>query len=244
MFIGFAIDDGIHGQFEGLYLLAGLGIAVLIFGALRRFVDSRMYEKAYVNLGNKMLAQLETEQASVRSARLQMLGEMVEFFENNLPALIQSIIGLTGTILILFALNVTVFVGSVILMLSVIFIYIISGGQTSRIHKLYNDESENQVNILQENDPKTVSVHLSQLMRWNTKLSDIETINFSISWLIMVVFLCGSIVIAISDGITQYGALFSLVMYVFQYIESALNVPIYYQGWLRLKEIHGRVFAG
>ena len=43
--------------------------------------------------------------------------------------------------------------------------------------------------------------------------------------------------ISVGDGIVQYGALFALIMYVFQYMENVANLPLFYQNWLRLTEI-------
>ncbi|MEM6967438.1 MAG: hypothetical protein AAF573_21925 [Bacteroidota bacterium] len=43
------------------------------------------------------------------------------------------------------------------------------------------------------------------------------------------------------DGIIKYGALFSLIMYVFQYMENVINLPLFYQNWLRLQEIQARM---
>ena len=39
----------------------------------------------------------------------------------------------------------------------------------------------------------------------------------------------------------EYGAVFALVMYVFQFMESVMLLPLFYQQWLRLREISGRL---
>ena len=78
-------------------------------------------------------------------------------------------------------------------------------------------------------------------MKWNIKLSDLEAANFSLSWIVLIMFLAGSIIISVNDGIMQYGMLFSLVMYVFQYIENVINLPFFYQNFLRLQEINERL---
>ena len=81
------------------------------------------------------------------------------------------------------------------------------------------------------------------MMKWNIKFSDLEAKNFSLSWIALIGFLVLSIVIAVSDGMVQYGALFSLIMYVFQFMENVVNLPFFYQNWLRLKEINQRLSA-
>ena len=50
-----------------------------------------------------------------------------------------------------------------------------------------------------------------------------------------------SIILAADVETIGYGALFSLAMYVFQYIESVIGLPLFYQNWLRLEEIKERL---
>ena len=40
-----------------------------------------------------------------------------------------------------------------------------------------------------------------------------------------------------------YGTVFAVVMYVFQFAESVTLLPFYYQQWLRLREVSGRLTA-
>ena len=45
--------------------------------------------------------------------------------------------------------------------------------------------------------------------------------------------------------VTKIGlpTVFAVVMYVFQFVESMLMLPFFYQEWLRLREISGRLAA-
>ena len=79
-------------------------------------------------------------------------------------------------------------------------------------------------------------------MRWNIRLSDLEAANFGIVWLFMVGLLVFSINSAADDNV-DYGIIFAVVMYVFQFSESVTLLPFYYQQWLRLREISGRLTA-
>lgn len=68
-----------------------------------------------------------------------------------------------------------------------------------------------------------------------------EAINFSVSWFVLMLFLVAAIVISAGSGMIKYGALFSLVMYVFQYMENVISLPLFYQNYLRLQEIKSRI---
>lgn len=240
LFIGFAIDDALKGVYQGAFYLGGLGFLSLLIGAARRFFDSRFYAKVFRQLGIDVSTKTEIS-PSKKTARLGMLGELVEFFENSVPAIVNSIIGLVGTLLIVAALNTKIFLGCLAILFLVFLVYALTKNRTIRFNAAYNNESECQVDVLNKNDLSGLKTHLKDLMKWNIKLSDLETINFSIVWLFMIVFLVLSIIWAVGDGAATYGAVFALVMYVFQYIESVVTLPFFYQQWLRLEEISARL---
>ncbi|MFD2566892.1 ABC transporter six-transmembrane domain-containing protein [Pseudotenacibaculum haliotis] len=241
LFIGYAIDGAINEDYSGVTQLGVLSLIALVIGVGRRVLDSRFYAKIYQNIGLKVISNMQDDLSSVKTARLSMIREFVEFLENSLPELISNIIGLAGVIVIIASLNLSVFYGSLLVTLVVFLIYWITSKRTMRLNKSSNDEWEKQVDIIATNDKQQLRVHLKEMMKWNIKLSDLEALNFSISWIALFLFLIASIVIAVGDGITAYGALFALVMYVFQYMENVMNLPLFYQNWLRLKEIKERL---
>lgn len=241
LFIGFSIDGAINGSYEGAIQLGLLGLAALIIGVGRRVFDSRFYAKVYQRIGSKAISKLKDGLSSIKAARLGMIRELVEFLENSLPELISNIIGLVGVVIIIATLNLKVFYGSLLVTAVIFLIYWFTSKKTIRLNKSSNDEFEKQVDVVSNNDEKELDLHLKAMMKWNIKLSDLEAMNFSISWIVLITFLVGSIVVAVSDGIIKYGALFSLIMYVFQYMENVINLPLFYQNWLRLQEIKERV---
>lgn len=241
LFIGNAIDSVISGSPQGAMYLGTLGLIILIVGVGRRVYDSRFYAKVYQNIGAGTISKMVDDDASKKSAHLSMMKEMIEFLENSLPELISNLIGLIGVVGIIATLNLKAFYGSLMVTVIVFLIYWISSKKTIRLNKFSNDELEKQVDIISQNDGQALNAHLTKMMKWNIKLSDLEAINFSISWIVLMVFLVLCIIISVGDGIVKYGALFSLIMYVFQYMENVINLPLFYQNWLRLQEIKERL---
>ena len=240
LFIGYAIDDALKGVYNGAILLGGLGVASLIVGSSRRLFDSRFYARIYGELGFD-ISTSKGLTPSRQTARLSMLGEMVEFFENSIPQIVNSIIGLVGTLIIVASLNIKIFAGCLVILLVVFLVYALTKNKTVRFNTEYNNAVEQQVDILSKKDAPSLKTYLRNLMKWNIKLSDLETINFSIVWMLMMGFLVISIIWAVDGGTVNYGAVFALIMYVFQYIESVVTLPFFYQQWLRLKEISERL---
>ncbi|TMU55137.1 ABC transporter six-transmembrane domain-containing protein [Flagellimonas algicola] len=241
LFIGFAIDSAINGSYIGALQLGALGVLIILIGGGRRFFDSRIYAKIYRRLGNAMLLKIDGNRSSIKTARLGMINEIVEFLENSLPILVSTIIGMIGVVIIIASLNLNVFYVGLVATFLVFLIYFLTSNRTTNLNSAYNNEFEKQVDVITTNDSTLLASHLKNMMKWNIKLSDLEVFNFSMSWLVLMAFLVLSIVFSVSTGNVAYGALFSLIIYVFQYIECIIALPVFYQNWLRLKEIKGRL---
>lgn len=241
LFIGFAIDGALNNSYSETIQLGILSLSALIIGVGRRMYDSRFYAKVYQKVGSQVISKMQDDRSSVKSARLSMINELIEFLENSLPEIVNSLIGLIGVMIIIMTLNLTIFYGSIAVTIFIFLIYWITSKKTIRYNKSSNDVLEKQVDVLSKNNEKELKLHLKDMMRWNIKLSDLEAYNFSLSWILLSLFLMSTIVISIHHGIVKYGALFSIIMYVFQYMENVLNLPLFYQNWLRLKEIKNRI---
>ena len=240
--IGRAIDSVLADSPRGLYEFAALGIVTMGIAVVRRLADSRAFARIYITLGEEMAAAAAASSTSTRAARLGMLKEIVEFFENSLPQLINSAIGLGGTVLILAALNLPVFLGCLVVAVGTAALYALTGGLTTRYNRGLNDEHERQVDAVDSGDPARLADHLRAMMRWNIRLSDLEAANLGINWVFMVALLVFAVGAAATET-AEYGTVFAIVLYVFQFVESMLTLPYFFQGWLRLREISERLEA-
>ncbi len=240
--IGRAIDGVLAGSRHGLFELAGLGIVAMGIAITRQVVDSRAYARIYARLGAELIGSHAESTTSTKTARLGMLRETVEFFENSVPALVRSIIELAGPILILSALSRPVFYGCLAVLGVTVAVYALTGRMTTRYNRELNDEHERQVDAVESGDSARIGRHLREMMRWNIKLSDLEAGTFGVVWLFLIGLLVYSIAVT-AENTVAYGAVFAIVMYVFQFTESVASLPLYFQQWLRLREISGRLVA-
>ena len=241
--LGIAIDGMLQQAYFGLYLVGGVGVLAIIMGSLRRFFDTRVYARIYEEAGKQIVQQERSRDAdvSVISARTNMAGEMVEFFESSFPGIIDCVIGLFGALVMIWFLQTNVFAGCLIATAIIVAIYAATRKKTYSLNKGVNHESEQQVQVLSTGKMPEVAAHFSRLMRWNIRLSDLETVNFGFSWIVMIVLLLYSVATTIQSGVTDHGKVLSILMYVFGYIESVLAAPLFYQQFVRLQEISHRL---
>ncbi len=169
-----------------------------------------------------------------------MLKEMVDFFENSFPMLIDSVIGLIGTLIILFTLSMSIFFACFVVAVIIFIVFALSSKKTLFYNRSYNRSIEKQVDVISSKDPVELDFFLKKMTRWSVKLSDIESINFFIIWLGMIALIVFSIISASSASLA-FGSIFSIIMYVFDFADKSTMLPIYYQQYLRLKEISKRL---
>lgn len=243
LFMGFAINGLLASNYDGLISLAILGFVSLLLGAGRRLYDTRIYAGIYTTVTSELVDKEQKKNSSVSkiTARTNLFTEFVEFLENSFPQIVNSFIGLFGTLLIILSLNRNIFVACLVASLFVLVVYLFSGKRNFRLNKGYNDELEKQVDILTTANKNRIDTHFKNVMHWNIKLSDFETFNFSIVWGGMILLLLYAIIAAVESGITAYGTIFSILIYVFEFMGSVMLLPLYYQQLIRLNEISSRL---
>ncbi|WP_251357842.1 ABC transporter six-transmembrane domain-containing protein [Kangiella sp. TOML190] len=241
--IGFAIDDLLADSYSGLWQLTLVGVTVLTSGSLRRFYDTRVYSSIYVDLSSET-AEVDKESSTSRlNARITMLKELVEFFENSFPELIFNLIGLVGTVIILYSLDYDIFLGCLAILVFMFIVFGLTGKRTKQLNHQYNDVFEAQVEAIEQRSKSSIRGYMKQLMAWNIRLSDLETIVFGLVWFGMVGLIIFSVVEAVGDGNIKVGLAMSTIMYVFQFAEGSGVLPLHFQQFLRLTEISSRLKA-
>ena len=242
LFMGIAIDDYLAGSYRGVWLLGLLGVLSLLVGAGRRFYDTRIYANIYAQIAPELVDAEKRRDSSVSiiSARVNLATEFVEFFENTFPEIITNLIGLGGTLFIILFLNVQVFIACLISTVLIGVVYAATSNKTYRLNSGYNEELEKQVEVITKGIGSQLVDHFKKVMKWNIRLSDLETSNFSISWVFLFGVLLFAIVTVIDSGLTAHGKILSILMYVFNYIESVIMIPLFYQQFVRLREITHR----
>lgn len=243
LFIGIAIDDLTNESLFGLTLLGGVSIITVLTGALRRFIDTRVYSRIFASISNEIVSQKNQTKndVSVATARSNMATELVEFLENSFPAVINCVIGLCGSLALIYFLQYQSFLACSLATIVIVALYALTSEKTFQLNKGANDESERRVNVLSSNDSSRISSHFQKVIRWNMRLSDLETITYSASWIVMIVVLLFTVWSTVQSGIESHGSVLAILMYVFGYIENVIVLPLFYQQFVRLHEISIRL---
>jgi ABC-type multidrug transport system fused ATPase/permease subunit len=243
LLIGIAIDGLLEDSIDGVLYLSIAGVAALIVGSARRFYDTRIYSGIYCRITPEMIQNETNKDASVSriSARTGLLTEFVEFLENSMPEMINALISVVGILAIIATLNIDVFFACLSILGLIVFIYTITGKFNYKLNTKYNNQLEKQVDVLTARDSIAIKSFYQELMRWNVKLSDLETINYFVIWVGVIAVFIYTPITVIGAGILSYGLVFSIIMYVLNYAGSIVSFPLFIQQVIRLKEISVRL---
>ena len=243
LLIGIAIDGLLEDSIDGVLYLSIAGVAALIVGSARRFYDTRIYSGIYCRITPEMIQNETNKDASVSriSARTGLLTEFVEFLENSMPEMINALISVVGILAIIATLNIDVFFACLSILGLIVFIYTITGKFNYKLNTKYNNQLEKQVDVLTARDSIAIKSFYQELMRWNVKLSDLETINYFVIWVGVIAVFIYTPITVIGAGVLSYGLVFSIIMYVFDYTGSIVSFPLFIQQAIRLKEISARL---
>jgi len=241
--LGLAIDGLLAGDKQPLYLLAAVLILSTILGTARRFYDTRVYSHIAARLAREVAEKQLARQSSVSkvNTRVEMVSELVDFFEYELVESFNAVIKLVGTLVMLGFFHINLLLTALACTAFIVVIYLISGTRYFNLNRALNDQHEQQVDILTAGQRPSLFRHFTAMARSKVRLSDIEALNFGgvfilISLLIVINLVLASEVVGITTG-----GLFSVLTYTWEFAEVAIVLPLVYQQWVRSKEISTRL---
>ena len=241
LFIGFAIDGLLAGGLDELWNLTGLMGALIVLSVLRRVYDTRAYGTIRVELGKALVARSTTLRISTLNARLGMGRELVDFLEETLPQAMAACVNLVIAIIILYVFSPILALAGGLAALAMIVIYGLFHRRFYRLNGELNQQTERQVSILERREARPTLAHLMRLHRYEVRLSDTEAVLYGAIFVVLLGLILFNLWYAATTLTITVGTIFSIISYSWEFIESALALPVTLQYWSRLSEIMQRL---
>src|SRR5690349_14650322 len=95
---GHAVDDLVKRDFTGLAWLVGVWLVHLVLAFVRQRVDTRVFMGIYADIASHIVRaqQAEGHGTSKVSARVEMVRDVVGFFEKEVPAMVHNVLAVVG----------------------------------------------------------------------------------------------------------------------------------------------------
>ncbi len=229
--IGMAINDLTRQTWFGVYLFLGLEVAVILVGVLRRRYDTRAYGSIYREIGQNLSTKAieDHEDLSPAIGRADLLQEVVDFFENELPMAVGAGISIIGALIMLLVLSPSAGVFALGSALAIAAIFVLSRKRIKSLNALVNDELEARAGLFMKRDRAPLLAHFTKLVGHRISLSDLEARNFGLSYLFVVLLIAFALYQAVAVSQSAIGDVFAVLTYAAQFTEGVIVLPLMYQ---------------
>lgn len=241
LFIGFAIDDLLVGGTTSFWQLTGIMALMIGLSVIRRAYDTRVYGAVRVELGKAQVKRANRMEVSTLNARIAMGRELVDFLEGILPEALAAGVQLLVSVAILFAFSPSLALAAAGATIGIVFIYAAFHNRFFRLNAALNQQTEMQVGLLERRALRPMLSHFLRLRRHEVRLSDAEAFLYGAIFTVLLGMILFNLRIATGLPEATAGTIFSVVSYSWEFVESALVLPVTLQSWTRLSEIMSRI---
>lgn len=241
LLMGLSIDGLLNDNWTPfIYLMGAMGL-LLVSAVGRRLYDTRAYGTMRVELGKAVVEKGKDEPVSTVNARLTMSRELVSFLEEEMPILITAVVQVIVSIAVLWSFHGFLAAAAGGATVAALLIYGVAGGRFFRLNGDLNTQTEKQVTILDKGIKEAVATHLLSIRRHEVRLSDTEAVVYGLIFAVLMAMLSFNLWFATTQTGASPGQIFSIVTYSFEFIESAVMLPIALQSLTRISEITERI---
>ena len=241
LFIGFAIDGLLASDTEALFQLIAVLTVLIVVSVIRRAYDTRVFGTVRVEMGKAQAARAANLPISTLNARLGMGRELADFLEADLPLAMTSFVQLIISLIVLYIFDPMLALAGASSVAIMLAIYSLSHVRFYRLNGQLNQQTEQQVGILETRKPQRLRTHLTRLRGIEVWISDTESIIYGGIFVVLLGLVVFNLWYATANLSITSGTIFSIVTYSWELVDAALAFPMALQGWSRLSEIMQRI---
>ena len=240
--LGWAVNDLLDGKYVGLFAFLAQHIAYMAIGTLRRAYDTRAFTSIYTDLTSKAVVKqrdhgVATSRVAARSA---LSRTFVDFFELDVPVVVQSLYSVVGALIMLAFFDWMIALFCLVLIGPGWILNKIYSRKTFIVNSRLHDELEREVAVIEGGKIDEVRGHYGAVGRWRVKLSDLEAWNFGLMELFILGLIGATLARTCALGLLP-GDILTIFQFLMMFLIGVDSVPQLVQQFSRLREIGGRM---
>lgn len=240
---GWAVDGLLKGSYRGLSALIAVWLVHLVTAFVRQRFDTRVFMGLYARLAVLTVAEQKRlgHGTSIVSARVEMMRDMVGFFEADVPAMFSQVVTVLGSLVMLFTYDLQ---AGFIAMAVLLPMGLVNGWywrRALRLHRGLNDQIEREIEDIEAARPLRLRRHFGRVRRWHVQLSDSESWTWTVTELATIVALVVLLIDFTRSASFSAGAIYAVLAYVFDYLQGLDSAPALVNNIARLRDIRARL---
>ena len=170
-----------------------------------------------------------------------MMEEIIYFLEYNLPTIAGALVGIIGSVVMLFIYDALAGVVTLVLLVPVAIVQRFYGKRALSINEKLNDHQEKRIDIVADGSWVKVADHFKDLAKWEVELSDAN----ALVWAVVDLLGLAAVVLVLfrvagEPGI-QAGTVFAALSYMLSVSASLTRAPEIVELGARLVDIRRRI---
>jgi ABC-type multidrug transport system fused ATPase/permease subunit len=240
---GRAVDDLVKREMTGLVLLVVVWLVHLALSFVRQRVDTRVFMALYADIASRVVGvqQAQGHGTSKVSARVEMVRDIVGFFEKEVPAMFHNALAIVGSLLMLFTYDVDAGSIAMAVLLPMALVNAWYWRRAVRLNRGINNQIEREVDAIESARPSRIRRHFRLLRRWRVRLSDTESWTWGVTELATIVALVFILVDFTQSPSFTAGAVYAVLAYIYDYLEGLNQVPTVVNNVARLQDVRARL---
>ncbi|WP_094592397.1 ABC transporter six-transmembrane domain-containing protein [Vulcanococcus limneticus] len=240
---GLAVDGLLKYSYQGLSALIAVWLVHLFTSFVRQRYDTRVFMGIYARLAVNTVAEQSDRghSTSIVSARVEMMRDMVGFFEADVPAMFSQVVTVIGSLVMLFTYDIEAGFIATAVLLPTALVNAWYWRRARQLHRGLNDQIEREIEDIQTARVLRLRRHFGRVRRWNVHLSDSESWTWTVTELATIVALVIILIDFTRSPSFSAGAIYAVLAYVFDYVEGLDNAPALVNSLARLQDIQTRL---
>ncbi len=243
-FLGQAVNDLLHGQFNMLVVFLGIHLAWMLVGMLRMRYDTRTYTTIYNNIITQFLSRKKNGSSVSKLSALSTLSrEYTDFLEYDLIFILEAIYNIVGALFIIYFYDKRVILMCSIILVPIVILSKYYGKKMGLLTQQKNDELEKQVDVIATYDKEKIKTHYTLLQQWQIKISDQQAFNFGIMEIFVMILLGISLTISTKYNlqVLNAGEIISFYFYILKFTAGLDTIPYITEKYAMLNDITKRM---
>jgi protein-S-isoprenylcysteine O-methyltransferase Ste14 len=222
-------------------------VAVWLLHLAISFARQRYDTRVFMGLNARIASHMIGEQSdkghgtSAVSARVEMVRDIVGFFEKEVPDMVHHAIAVVGSLAMLFTYDVDAGLIALAVLLPMALVNAWYWQKAVRLNRGINNQMEREVDDIVSGRPFRIRRHFWLLRRWKVMMSDAESWTWALVELCTVAALVFILIDFTRSPEFTAGAIYAVLAYVYDYLEGLNHVPTLVNNLARLKDVRARL---
>ncbi len=242
--VGLLIDYFVYGKGLGIYLFIFNYLGWQSISVYKKIYDTKIFSKIYNDLVLKIIEKRQKNKVSITkiNARVELLKQIIDFFEIDFPFFVKSLIAIFGSLILLYMYNSKLLLVSIIIVIPSLLINFFYAKKIEIATHICNNQFEQQLEILENGDKTAQQVYFQELREYNIRKSTLEALNFGFLEIFVLLMILMSLFILCKTENLNYGSIIASYGIVLRLAYSFDFIPHLTTKIATLKDITNRIY--